>query len=65
MVGGRDDLMRMFMRVRWSTVSKAFVKSKATITVRCGGRFWLKPVMTWLERLVSALVVEWFGLNPC
>ena len=39
--------------------------SSATVTVRSGGLFWLKPVAMVLVMLCSAVLVEWLVLKPC
>ena len=45
------------------TVSNAL--SSATVIVRSGGLFWLKPVAIGLFMLSSAVLVEWLLLKPC
>ena len=47
------------------TVSKALLMSSATVIVRAGGLFWLKPVAIVLFMVCSAVLVEWFLLKPC
>ena len=47
------------------TVSNALRMSRATVIVRSGGLFWLKPVALVLFMLCSAVVVEWLLLKPC
>ena len=47
------------------TVSNAFLMSSATVMVRSGGLFWLKPVAMVLFMLCSAVLVEWLLLKPC
>ena len=42
----------------WLTVSKAFEKSKAMATVRLGGLFSLKPLITWCVSGSKAVVVD-------
>ena len=39
--------------------------SSATVIVRSGGLFWLKPVAMVLFMLCSAVLVEWSFLKPC
>ena len=41
------------------TVSNALHMSRATVIVRSGGLFWLKPVAMVLFMLCSAVFVEW------
>ena len=47
------------------TVSNALLMSSATVIVRSGGLFWLKPVVMMLFILCSAVLVQWFLLKPC
>ena len=47
------------------TVSYAFLMSSATVIVRSGGLFWLKPVAMVLFMLCSVVLVEWLVLKPC
>ena len=47
------------------TVSNAFLMSSATVIVRSGGLFWLKPVAMVLFMLCTAVLVEWLLLKPC
>ena len=47
------------------TVSNVLLMSNATVIVRTGGLFWLKPVAMVLFMLCSAELVEWFLLKPC
>ena len=47
------------------TVSNAFPMSNATVIVRSGGLFWLKPVEMVLFMLCSTVLVEWLFLKPC
>ena len=47
------------------TVSNALRMSSATVIVRSGGLFWLKPVAMVLFMLCSAVLVEWLLLKPC
>ena len=47
------------------TVSNALLMSSATVIVRSGGLFWLKPVAMVLFMLCSAMLVEWLLLKPC
>ena len=47
------------------TVSNALLMSNATVIVRSGGLFWLKPVAMVLFMLCSAVLVEWLLLKPC
>ena len=45
------------------TVSNALLMSSATVIVRYGGLFWLKPVAMVLFMLCSAVLVEWLLLT--
>ena len=47
------------------TVSNALLMSSATVILRSGGLFWLKPVAMVLFMLCSAVLVEWLLLKPC
>ena len=47
------------------TVSNALLMSNATVMVCVGGMGWLKPVVTVLLMLSSAVLVECLVLNPC
>ena len=47
------------------TVSNALHMASATVIVRSGGLFWLKPVAMVLFMLCSAVLVEWLLLKPC
>ena len=47
------------------TVSNALLMSSATMIVRSGGLFWLKPVAIVLFMLCSAVLVEWLPLKSC
>ena len=47
------------------TVSNALLISRATVIVRSGGMFWLKPVAMVLFMLCSDVLVEWLLLKPC
>ena len=47
------------------TVSNALLMSSATVIVRFGGLFWLKPVAMVLFMLCSAVLVGWWPLKPC
>ena len=47
------------------TVSNALLMSSATVIVRSGGLFRLKPVVMVVFMLCSALFVEWLLLKPC
>ena len=47
------------------TVSNALLMSSATVIVRSGGLFGLKPVTMVLFMLCSAVLVEWLLLKPC
>ena len=46
------------------TVSNVLLMSSATVIVRSGGLFWLKPVAM-VFMLCSAVLVEWLLLKPC
>ena len=47
------------------TVSNALLMSSATVIVRSGGLFWLKPVGMVLFMLCSAVLVEWRCVGSC
>ena len=47
------------------TVSNALLMYSATVSVRSGDLFWLKPVAMVLFMLCSAVLVEWLLLKPC
>ena len=47
------------------TVSNALLMSGATVIVRSGGLFRLKPVAMVLFMCCSAVFVEWLLLKPC
>ena len=47
------------------TVSNVFLMSSATVIVRSGGLFWLKPVAMVLFMLCIVLLVEWLLLKSC
>ena len=47
------------------TVSNPLLISSATVIMRSGGLFWLKPVAIVLFMLCSAVIVEWLLLKPC
>ena len=49
------------------TVSNALLMSSATVMVRAGGLFWLKPVAMVLFMLCSDVLIEWLWLlwMPC
>ena len=47
------------------TVSNTLLMSSATVIVRSGGLFWLKPVAMMLFMLCSAVLVEWLLLKSC
>ena len=42
-----------------------FFMASATVIVRSGGSFWLKPVAIELFMLCNAVLVEWLLLKPC
>ena len=46
-------------------VSNALLMSSASVIMRSGGLFWLKPVAMVLFMLCSAVLVEWWLLKPC
>lgn len=56
--GGMFVWTILFNRVWWFTVSNAFDMSRAIAIVLLGGLFWLNPVIIWLVRVCSAVVVE-------
>ena len=39
--------------------------SSATVVVRSGGLFWLKPVAMVMFMLCSPVLIEWLLLKPC
>ena len=45
------------------TVSNALLMFSATVIVRSGCLFWLKPVAMVLFMLCSAVLVEWFAFE--
>ena len=47
------------------TVSNALLMSNATAMVRVGGMGWLKPVVTVLLMLCSAVFLQCLILTPC
>ena len=47
------------------TVSNSLLVSSATVIVRSGGLFWLRPVAIVLFMLCSGVLVEWLVLKPC
>ena len=47
------------------SVSNALLMSSATVSVRSGGLFWLKPVAMVLFMLCSSVIVEWLLLKTC
>ena len=47
------------------TVSNVLFISSATVIVRSGDLFWLKPVAMLLFMLCSAVLVEWLLWKPC
>lgn len=53
------------MSVCLGTVSKALLMSMAAITVREGGRAWLKPSNMCCVNMVCSVVVECLGRKPC
>ena len=65
MVCGMFVWCSLCVRVCMLTVSNALLMSSATVSVRSGGLFWLKPVAMVLFMLCSAVTVEWFPLKPC
>ena len=57
--------VRAVMSLVWLTMSNAFEKSIDMVSVRCGGKGWLKPLATACVRGRSAVVVEWCARKPC
>ena len=51
--------------VNMLTVTNSLLMSSATVMVRSGGLFWLKPVAMVLFMLCSAVLVEWLLLKQC
>ena len=47
------------------TVSNALLMSSATVIVRSGGLFWLKPGAMVLFTLCTVVLSEWLLLKPC
>ena len=56
---------RLCVSVCMSTVPNALLMSSATVIVRSGGLFWLKPVAMVLFMFCSAVLLEWLLLKPC
>ena len=66
MVGGMFLYCSLYVSLFMLTVSNVLLMSSATVTMRCGGLFWLKPVATMvLFMLCSAVRVEWLLLKSC
>ena len=65
MVLGVDVCNSLFSSVCKLTVSKALLISRAIASVRCGGLFWLKPVVIILFIVCNAVVVECCVRKPC
>ena len=61
----RVELLTVCRSLVWLTVSKPLEKSMASITVRCSGFGWLKPVATLGTSGNRAEVVERSRLKPC
>ena len=58
-------LCSLCVSVYMLTVSIPLLMSSATVIVRSGGLFWLKPVAMVLFMLCSAVLVDWLLLQPC
>ena len=65
MVCGRFVCCSLCLSVCILTVSNVLLMSSATVIVRSGCLFWLKPVAMVLFMLCSAALVEWLRLKPC
>ena len=65
MVCGMFVCVSLSFYVCISTVSNASLMSNATAMVRVGGMGWLKPVVTVLLMLCSAVFLQCLVLNPC
>ena len=65
MVCGLIVWCRLCVSVCMLTVSNAVLMSSATVIVRSGGLFWLKPVAMVLFMLCSAVLVGGLLLKPC
>ena len=65
MVCGMFDWCSLCVSVYMLIVSNALLMSSATVIVRSGGLFWLKPVAMVLFMLCSAVLVEWLLLRAC
>ena len=71
--GGADNNMvcgmfvwcSLCVRVCMLTVSNVLLMSGATVIVRSGGLFWLKPVAMVLFMLCSDVLVQWLPLKQC
>ena len=64
-VGYPSVCVRLSISVCMLSVSNALLMSNATVIVRSGGRFWLKPVAIVLLMRCSAVSVECLLLYPC
>ena len=64
MVYGMIVCCSLCVSVCMFTVSKVLLMSSATVIVRSGCLFWLKPVAMVLFMLCSAVLVEWLRLKP-
>ena len=60
-----DVVTDEFSSVCKLTVSNALLMSRAIASVRCGGLFWLKPVVIMLFIVCNAVVVECCVRKPC
>ena len=56
---------RFLISVCMFIVSKALLKSSATVIVRAGGTIWLNPFAMVLFTVCSAVTVECCVLYPC
>ena len=65
MVCGMFVWCSLYVNVCMLTVSNALLMSSATVIVRSGGLFWLKPVAMVLFMLCSAVLVERWLVKPC
>ena len=65
MVCGMFVWRSLCVSVCMMTVSNDLFMSSATVIVRSGGWFWLKPVAMVLFMLCSTVLVEWLIFKPC
>ena len=63
--GGRVELRRSLMRMRWLTVSNALERSSAVMMARWGGSLWFSPLAMSVVKRVKSVAVECPGRKPC